>query len=33
MRLLFVGDVVGRSGRIAVQEMLPDLRRRWAPTA
>ena len=30
MRLLFVGDVLGRSGRAAVLEKLPDLRRRWS---
>jgi len=29
MRLLFLGDVVGRSGRKAVIEHLPDLRRRY----
>lgn len=29
MRLLFVGDVVGRSGRAAVQERLPGLVRDW----
>jgi len=29
MRLLFVGDVVGRSGRAAVTERLPALRRDW----
>src|ERR1043165_6131780 len=29
MRLLFVGDVVGRSGRAAVTERLPGLRRDW----
>src|ERR1044072_747470 len=29
MRLLFVGDVVGRSGRTAVTERLPVLRRDW----
>ena len=29
MRLLFLGDVVGRSGRNAVVEALPGLRRRW----
>ena len=29
MRLLFVGDVVGRSGRTAVTERLPALRRDW----
>jgi metallophosphoesterase (TIGR00282 family) len=30
MRLLFLGDVVGRPGRNAVAERLPDLRRDWA---
>ena len=30
MRLLFLGDVVGRSGRKAVLAALPDLRRRYA---
>ena len=29
MRLLFVGDVVGRSGRTAVTERLPALKRDW----
>jgi len=29
MRLLFLGDIVGRSGRKAVLEALPDLRRRY----
>src|SRR6478672_1720904 len=29
MRLLFVGDVVGRSGRAAVTERLPGLVRDW----
>ena len=29
MRLLFVGDVVGRSGRAAVTELLPGLVRDW----
>lgn len=29
MRLLFVGDVVGRAGRVAVGALLPELRRRW----
>ena len=29
MRLLFVGDVVGRSGRTAVTERLPGLKRDW----
>ena len=30
MRLLFVGDVIGRSGRAAIAKHLPELRRRWA---
>ena len=30
MRLLFVGDVVGRAGRAVLLDTLPDLRRRWA---
>ena len=30
MRLLFLGDIVGRSGRKAVVEALPGLRRRYA---
>lgn len=29
MRFLFLGDVVGRPGRVAVQERLPGLRQRW----
>jgi hypothetical protein len=29
MRLLFVGDVIGRAGRAVVHEHLPELRRRW----
>ena len=29
MRLLFIGDVVGRSGRAAVIEKVPELRSRW----
>ncbi len=29
MRLMFIGDVIGRSGRAAVLERLPELRRRW----
>ncbi len=29
MRLLFVGDVIGRSGRSAVLQYVPDLRARW----
>ncbi len=29
MRLLFIGDVVGRSGRSILTSRLPDLRRRW----
>ena len=30
MKLLFLGDVVGRSGRTAIAEALPRLRREWA---
>jgi metallophosphoesterase (TIGR00282 family) len=30
LRLLFVGDVVGRSGRAAVTQLLPRLREKWA---
>jgi 2',3'-cyclic-nucleotide 2'-phosphodiesterase len=30
MRLLFIGDVVGRSGRAAVAEQVPLLRARWS---
>jgi 2',3'-cyclic-nucleotide 2'-phosphodiesterase len=30
MRILFVGDVVGRPGRSILQEQLPLLRQRWA---
>jgi len=29
MRLLFIGDIVGRAGRSALLEFLPALRRRW----
>ena len=29
MRLLFLGDIVGRPGRTAVTERLPALRERW----
>ena len=29
MRFLFLGDIVGRPGRIAVQERLPGLRQTW----
>jgi 2',3'-cyclic-nucleotide 2'-phosphodiesterase len=29
MRILFIGDVVGRSGRAIVQQQLPRLRRDW----
>jgi metallophosphoesterase (TIGR00282 family) len=29
MRLLFLGDIVGRAGRLAVQDRLPALRQRW----
>ncbi len=31
MRLIFLGDVLGRSGREAVGRVLPDLRARFAP--
>jgi metallophosphoesterase (TIGR00282 family) len=31
MRVLFLGDVVGRSGRKAVKQHLPALRKRYAP--
>ena len=31
MRLLFLGDVVGRSGREAVIREMPALRERYAP--
>ena len=30
MRLLFIGDVIGRAGRLVLGERLPELRRRWA---
>ena len=30
MRILFVGDVVGRSGRTAVAEHLPEMIRNWS---
>jgi hypothetical protein len=30
MRLLFIGDIVGRAGRKVVAEALPGLRERWA---
>jgi 2',3'-cyclic-nucleotide 2'-phosphodiesterase len=29
MRILFIGDIVGRPGRVVLQNQLPDLRRRW----
>jgi 2',3'-cyclic-nucleotide 2'-phosphodiesterase len=29
MRLLFLGDIVGRAGRNAVYQRLPELRQRW----
>ncbi len=31
MRLIFIGDIVGRPGRRAVRELLPDLRERYRP--
>jgi len=30
MRILFIGDVVGRPGRTIIEERLPELRRRWS---
>ena len=30
MRLLFVGDIIGRAGRAVFTAMVPDLRRRWS---
>jgi 2',3'-cyclic-nucleotide 2'-phosphodiesterase len=30
LRLLFIGDVVGRAGRVAVREKLPRLKRDWS---
>src|ERR1700722_15572976 len=30
MRLFFIGDVVGRAGRLALTETLPGLRRDWS---
>jgi 2',3'-cyclic-nucleotide 2'-phosphodiesterase len=30
MRILFIGDVVGRPGRVILQQKLPELRRRWS---
>ena len=30
MRILFVGDVVGRAGRTAISEHLPGMIRDWA---
>lgn len=29
MRILFLGDIVGRSGRNAIEKNLPELRKRW----
>jgi len=31
VRLLFLGDVVGASGRLALQTFLPGLKKRYAP--
>ena len=31
MRILFLGDVVGRAGRVAVKEFLPGLREEYCP--
>ncbi len=33
MRVLFIGDIVGRPGRHAVRALLPGLRQRYAPEA
>jgi 2',3'-cyclic-nucleotide 2'-phosphodiesterase len=30
MRILFLGDIVGRPGRTAFIDMVPDLKRRWS---
>jgi metallophosphoesterase (TIGR00282 family) len=30
MKLLFLGDVMGRAGRAAITQRLPELRRQWA---
>ena len=31
MRILFIGDIVGKPGRRAVKKLLPELRQRFAP--
>ena len=31
MRILFLGDVVGKAGRLAVKQFLPELREEWSP--
>lgn len=31
MRVLFIGDIVGRPGRRAIELLLPALRRKWGP--
>ena len=33
MRILFLGDVVGKAGRSAVRQFLPKLRKELAPDA
>ena len=30
MRLLFIGDIIGRAGRNILNERLPELRRNWS---
>ena len=30
MRILFLGDIVGKSGRMAFFDLVPELRRRWS---
>jgi metallophosphoesterase (TIGR00282 family) len=32
IRLIMLGDIVGRSGRLAVMQQIPELRKRFAPT-
>ena len=31
MRILFLGDVVGKAGRLAVKQFLPELREEFSP--
>ncbi|REH88736.1 metallophosphoesterase, partial [Staphylococcus felis] len=32
MRILFIGDIVGKVGREAITEILPKLKQRYRPT-